>query len=79
MKYIRKEVVVDAFQYGIEKFPKWFEWAWVIGVASDKNGKLTVNDQTVEINDWIILGAHNEIWVVERDTFNSYYKAVTDG
>lgn len=75
MKFIRRPEIVDAFQYG-SPYPEWFKWAWITGIARDVNQTLMVNDQVVNIGDYVVMGIFNELWVVDGEVFNSYYERV---
>lgn len=79
MKYQKKPVVVEAFQWGVDEVPMWFMKH--NGVRSlGKNLRLKVSDGwiTVYPNEYIIKGVHGEIYSCKPDIFEETYVKVDD-
>ncbi len=78
MKYQKKPVTVEAFQWGVDEVPMWF--ATYNGVRSfGKNLRLKVSDGwiTVYPNEYIIKGFHGEIYSCKPDIFEETYVKLT--
>ncbi|MEA2036436.1 MAG: hypothetical protein U9O94_02930 [Nanoarchaeota archaeon] len=80
MKYRKKPVVIEAFQWGVDEVPKW----WI-----DKSAefKLDINSGSVfiptlegtheaRVNDFIIKGIKGELYPCKPDIFEATYEAV---
>lgn len=79
MKYQKRPVQVEAFQWGVDEVPMWF--ATHKGVrSSGKNLRLKVSDGwiTVYQNEYIIKGVHGEIYSCKLDIFEETYIKVDD-
>lgn len=78
MKYIKKPIVVEAFQEGKE-CPLWFTKAAINGTVyyNEASGKLTIctleGDMIVNKGDWIIQGINGEIYPCKPDIFEKTY------
>jgi hypothetical protein len=82
MKFRKKPVVIEAFQYGQASR---YDWFW------DKvtiNEIITQSDHCLihtlegtmrgEVGDWIIKGVKGEIYPCKPDIFEATYEAVTE-
>lgn len=86
MKYRKKPVEVEAFQFGYDKQPPWFDEAIISGKVSLY---MMVNDFCVEIQtlegtmvarigDYIIRGVKGEIYPCKADIFEMTYEVVSN-
>lgn len=77
MKYVKKSIVVEAFQFGFDECPEWF----VNSSATVKS--YYCNIQTLEgsmkayVGDMIIQGIQGEIYPCKKDVFDATYDRVT--
>ena len=92
MKYRKKPVVVDAFQYcddfmkvgaNCNGVPDWGIAAYDDGILYfDKNDSLSVKtlegDVTASVGDYIIRGANGELYPCKPDIFLKTYENVTE-
>ncbi len=88
MKYRKKPITIDAFQYGMEKPPAWFVKACKDGVVtefdpSDKKESFWCSINTIEDGlsnayprDWIIRGIAGEIYSCKPEIFAQTYEPV---
>lgn len=78
MKYVKKPVVVEAFQFGIDESPEWFMDAYGIKVVFDREPNscaiLTLEGiMEAREGDMIIKGIQGEIYPCKRDIFDATY------
>lgn len=87
MKYIKKPVVIEAFQFGEEKPPDWFDKACesgVVQVCVNEDGDMCAEIETLEgthranIEDYIIRGMKGELYPCKPDIFAMTYEKVED-
>ena len=79
MKYQKKPVVIDAFQWtGLpQTYPAWIDSATLV---QNEGGALCMEIKTPEgpvlalVGDWIICGANGELRVCRPDLFASVYE-----
>lgn len=79
MKYQKKPITVEAFQWGVDEVPMWFMKH--NGVRRlGKNLRLKVSDGWIMVypDDFIILGVHGEIYSRHPDIFEETYVKVND-
>ena len=84
MKYVKKRIPVEAFQYGVESFPYWFTSkisdGTVFSYRDNKTQKIKVIIKTLEGNmeivafDYIIQGIEGEIYPCKKDIFEATYE-----
>jgi len=85
MKYVKKPIVVEAFQFGVDEEPEWFiDKIRVYGEA--KIGEIYIYDplqcsiETLEgrmyanVGDMIIKGIQGEIYPCKKDIFDTTYE-----
>jgi hypothetical protein len=80
LKYIKKPVEVEAFQFGIDEFPNWFIY------KINKNNVIIKDDcayiKTLEgtmkayKGDFIIKGVKGEIYPCKPDIFEQTYERI---
>jgi hypothetical protein len=83
-RYIKKPVVIEAFQFGYEVAPSWFTDRIVNGsvVIYDKTSPIRAEIETLEgwhmanCGDYIIRGVKGEIYPCKSDIFELTYEAV---
>lgn len=93
-KYIKKPVVVEAFQLGIDVIPEWF-WEKV-SFKQTSNKQIFFNNRTINIHDmyceiktlegvmrgnygdYIIRGIKGEIYPCKPDIFKETYEVVKE-
>ena len=87
MKYIKKPVVIEAFQFGEEKPLDWFDEACESGVARvyiNEDGDMCAKIETLEgthranMEDYIIHGVKGELYPCKPDIFAMTYERVED-
>lgn len=61
MKYVKKPIVVEAFQFGVDEMPD-----WCLGY---QHGKWKIPK-----GDFIIKGSHGEIYPCKEDIFKEIYR-----
>lgn len=84
MKFRKKPVVIEAFQWTgqpKEEWPIWFQAQWEnVGVDADDNGSAILVIPTLEgpltasYNDWIIQGIQGELYPCKPDIFEATYE-----
>jgi hypothetical protein len=62
MKYIKKPVVVEAFEFGIDEYPEWFK---------EEDGDVI---NRVKSGDFIIKESNGEIYQCSKDIFEATYE-----
>lgn len=83
MKYRKKPVVIDAFEFCENFVPNWGISAYNDGVIyfDDKEEcfiKTLEGDHHVSIGDYIIRGVNGELYTCKPDIFEKTYEAVLD-
>lgn len=82
-KFKKKPVVIDAFQYGVDKAPDWFTVACHRGEVTG-NGLLVCEIKTLEgwvtcaVGNYVIKGVKNELYPCQEDIFKQTYEAVNE-
>ena len=79
MKYVKKPVIIEAFQYGIHKEPCWFLKAKnkkdvIIDIMNRCIIKTLEGNMTAEKGDYIIKGVKGEIYPCKADIFMQTYQ-----
>lgn len=83
MKYRKKPVVIEAFRYGYDDMPEWFNEVygekWAVSIHGDHMLIQTMEGvmQAVE-GDYIIKGIKNEIYPCKSDIFHLTYEKVKE-
>lgn len=86
-KYRKKPVVIEAFRYGVETFPDWFQekvssreiMLYATGVDTKGGPDMWCEIPTLEgrmkggFGDWIIKGVAGEIYPCKHDIFVKTY------
>jgi hypothetical protein len=87
MKYVKKPIVVEAFQFGVDDWPEWFNDK-VRVYGSLQIGDICIYDplqcsiETLEgpmcgdVGDMIIKGIKGDIYPCEKDIFDAIYDFV---
>ncbi|PJZ19747.1 hypothetical protein CEW46_21445 [Bacillus cereus] len=94
MKYVKKPVVIEAFRYGVDDRPDWFDDAvtdnTVITHTSGTSGPFdnpdriwcTINTlegkMTANEGDYIIKGVKGELYPCRADIFHATYEIVKE-
>jgi hypothetical protein len=81
MKYIKKPIVIEAFQYGIDEHPEWFYLGALKGVRIYEDMCLipTLEDEMkAYVGDMIIKGIQGEIYPCKKDIFDASYEKVEE-
>ena len=76
MKYRKKPVVIEAFRYGHDKLPIWFDKTMICGTKvfiDTLEGRMVGN-----YGDYIIKGVNGEIYPCKPDIFEKTYERVED-
>ena len=86
MKYQKKPVTVEAFQWGVDFSPQWAVEAFGEGtlIEADTGIDLELHIETLEgemvaeLGDFVIQGVHGEIYSCKPDIFEETYVKVDD-
>lgn len=86
MKYQKKQVTVEAFQWGVDIKPKWAAEAFVEGTLIELDTGIDLElhietlegEMTAEQGDFVIQGVHGEIYSCKPDIFEETYIKVDD-
>ncbi|WP_311735456.1 hypothetical protein [Leuconostoc falkenbergense] len=86
MKYYKKPVTVEAFQWGEDVKPKWAAEAFVEGTLTEVDTGIDLElyietlegEMVAEQGDFIIKGVHGEIYSCNPDIFEETYVKVDD-
>lgn len=94
-KYRKKPVVIDAFQYGVDRIPDWFMDAVTNSVVTmwsckhpmdkepDTKAYCTIRtlgcDHKARYLDWIIKGVKGELYPCKPDIFEMTYEPADGG
>lgn len=86
MKYQKKPVVIEAFQWGADLTPKWATEAFVNGTLSEVDTGIDLElhietlegNMVAELNDFVIKGVHDEIYSCKPDIFEESYMKVEE-
>jgi hypothetical protein len=89
MKYVKKPIVIEAFQFGVDEKPEWFEdKIRVYGTAQIGDiyiyEPLECSIETLEgrmcgnVGDMIIKGIKGEIYPCKKDIFDASYEVYDD-
>lgn len=86
MKYKKKLVTVEAFQWGFDITPKWAAEEFVEGtlIELDTGIDLELHIETLEgeivakLGDFVIKGVHGEIYSCKPDIFEETYAKVEE-
>jgi len=82
MKYVKKPIVVEAFQFGVEEYPDWFieKFSSQVSFHQDyPNCCKLINDGYVLdawTGDMIIKGIQGELYPCKKDIFDATYELV---
>lgn len=86
MRYVKKAVVIEAFQFGVDLHPKWFDMACKKGFVEHKRNIHNRSDDvcliktlegimTAKVGDYIIQGVKGELYPCKADIFRETYSA----
>lgn len=83
MKYVKKPVVIEAFQFGVDDLPEWFtnyEGVQVYLAENTQYAQIPTLEGTMTANlgDFIIKGVKGEIYPCKEDIFKETYELVTE-
>lgn len=83
MKYRKKPVVIEAWQFGSQEMrPAWLDEAWLDGTFyQDDSGyhiKTLEGTHDVSDNDFIIQGVHGELYPCKPDIFLETYEVAEE-
>jgi hypothetical protein len=84
MRYRKKPVIIEAFQFGVDAQPEWSEHGGKVMVVASPNKVCAYIDtpegrMTAQIGDYIIKGVKGEIYPCKPDIFAQTYEEVKDG
>lgn len=78
-KFVKKPIEVEAFQFGFDYFPEWFQPGPMINYSTKEHcAHIHTPDgiMTAQIGDYIIKGVKGEIYPCKEDVFNLTYEEV---
>lgn len=86
MKYQKKPVTVEAFQWGEDVKPKWAAEAFVEGTLTEVDTGIDLElyietlegEMVAELGDFVIQGVHGELYSCKPDIFEETYVKVND-
>ncbi len=76
MKYRKKPVVIEAFRFGLDKFPEWFKQDWIF--EDEIIIETLEGNMKAVVGDYIIKGIAGEIYPCKSEIFLASYEAVDD-
>ena len=77
-KFIKKPIVIEAFQFGVDTAPNWFKAKYI----TIENGETTACIETLEGDmlfhngDYVIKGVRGELYPCRKDIFEETYEEV---
>lgn len=77
-KFIKKPIVIEAFQFGVDDIPDWFKAKYI----TFDNGDLTAcigtleGDMLFHNGDYVIKGVEGELYPCRKDIFEKTYEEV---
>lgn len=77
-KFVKKPIVIEAFQFGVDDIPDWFKAKYI----TFDNGDLTACIGTLEGDmlfhggDYVIKGVEGELYPCRKDIFEKTYEEV---
>lgn len=77
-KFIKRPIVVEAFQFGIDPVPDWF-FKEVIEISPDARSaciRTLEGDMWFKHGDYVIKGIHNECYPCAKSVFEDSYEEV---
>ena len=79
-KYVKKPIIIEAFQVGIDSYPDWFKPEWLIIDGSTIKGMIPTLEGTMSFsqNDYIIKGIEGEVYPCRNDIFEKTYELVKE-
>lgn len=83
MKYRKKPVVIEAFQFGVDEQPEWSEKGGKVMIVASPNRVCAYiytfeGRMTAEVGDYIIQGINGEVYACKDDIFLATYEAVDE-
>jgi hypothetical protein len=89
MKYVKKPLIVEAFQFGHDEMPSWFRdvvsqgRVTLEGIPEHRGSWCrikTLEGEMVGFNgEWIIQGIKGEIYPCKADIFEATYEPLVEG
>lgn len=86
-KYRKRPVIIDAFQFGVDRHPDWFDEAVrkdivllhknMYGNVLRASIRTLEGIMTIQVGDYVIKGVQGEIYPCKADIFEQTYEAVT--
>ena len=79
-KYIKKPVIIEAFQVGIDNYPDWFKPEWLIIDGNFIKGNIKTLEGIMSFSqgDYIIKGIKGEVYPCKKDIFEETYLPVKE-
>ena len=77
-KFVKKPIVIEAFQFGVDDIPDWFKAKYI----TFDNGDLTAcigtleGDMLFHDGDYVIKGVEGELYPCRKDIFEETYEEV---
>lgn len=82
MKYVKKPIPIEAFKYGFEQPPEWFEEACAKRIVQcpAKGGGLVIEtlegQMWADVGSYIIKGVGGELYPCRGDIFEETYERI---
>lgn len=84
MKYVKKPIVVEAFEFGVDEYPDWFSChVYYVPVAGQDHMLECIiptleGEMQAHKGDMIIKGIKGEIYPCKKDIFEATYEPFED-
>lgn len=81
MKYVKKPVVVEAFQFGVDEFPDWFIRKHGFYIFSDTTyGEIITSEDVTRFykGDYIIREINGKAYPCKEDIFKATYDVLEE-
>lgn len=82
MKYVKKPIIIEAFQFGVDHTPEWFTKEYGLQIVFHGRFPAICEIRTIEglmkahEGDMIIKGIEGEIYPCKKDIFDKCYDIV---
>jgi hypothetical protein len=83
MKYRKKPIIIEAFQFGVDEQPEWCEHGGKVMIVASPLKVCAYIDtlegrMTAEVGDYIIKGIKGEIYPCKPDIFEATYEPINE-
>jgi hypothetical protein len=78
MKYVKKPIVIEAFQFGVDEYPEWFKPGCIIGTPHDDDyicSFVSLGEAYIARKYEMIIKDGADIYPQKKDIFDASYEA----